>query len=386
MPDKREKAKSIQSRFLQTENGFAAGIKDGAGQIRLNKMQAVFAAVCFFISVCAAVSISLCGMSARLTEGYKSNPMGGGTLVLNINSRSSGIDIDDLTAFALENEDLFEAVVPYKTVGASELYGTSGAAVSGSTVVTDSRFFEYGAVKIESGRAFSAADNENKYALISSDLVSPLYGESNPIGQSVKINNRVYNVIGVCSGVNGCDLSGRVFVPSGAARLILSSSETGSYVFLLRGDYDAADAKISEFVKRSANKYTDEGFSTSRGYSGEGGVSAAMLTVFILLLAVSEICLVMFELFPARPVRRSGTRGFAYPFARSGFVSVAVSAIGSILGAIFGWLIALVYCSVKACAMISAGSVVFLVAAYALVPVIIAAVLAVIPSLVGTLK
>lgn len=386
MPDKREKAKSIQSRFLETGNGFAAGAKDGARQIRLNKMQAVFAAVCFFISVCAAVSIALCGMSARLTEEYKANPMGGDTLVLNINSRSSGIDIDDLTAFVRENGDLFKAVVPYKTVDGSELYGTSGYAITGSTVVTDSRFFEYGAVEIESGRDFSAEDNENKYALISSDLVSPLYGESNPIGQSVKINNRVYSVIGVCAGVNGCDLSGRVFVPSGAARLILNSSETGSYVFMLSGDYDEADAKISEFVKRGANKYTDEGFSTSRGYSGESGVSGALLTVFILLLAVSEICLVMFELFPARSVRRGGARGFAYSFGRSGFASVVISAIGSIMGAIFGWLIALVFCSIKACAMLSAGSVVLLAAASALIPVIIAAVLAVIPSISGSGK
>lgn len=295
-----EKARKVAERLNSAANAAIIGARNGFARMKLNKIQAGFVVIAFMAAVFAAVAVGLALNSSSLSGAYARDPLGADTVALKINGERTGISADGLAAFAAENPDLFEAVVPLATVDGVELRGTTGKGFGGKAMVTDDLFFEYGAVKVTSGSELKKNDIGRNVALVSEDLAEELFGGAEPVGQSVMINNRPYSVAGLFTGEGSCDLSGRVILPSGAARLVLNSSEPDRYVFITRGDTDAALNKINEFVNSNMSKTSGGGCETEVLSEGSGGQSAAGITVYILMLIICGFTLIMFLMFPSK--------------------------------------------------------------------------------------
>ncbi len=329
------------ARLKRAAKAAVSGARDGIARIKLNKTQAGFVVIAFAAAVFAAVAIGLALNSSALNAAYASNPLGADTVALKINGERTGITADGLTSLASENLDLFEAVVPFAKADGVELRGTSGKGLIGTAIVTDDLFFEYGAIDVTKGAELTRAGLGKSEALISEDLAEGLFGEAEPVGQSVRINNRSYDVIGLFGGKNGCDLSGSVILPSGAARLVLNSSEPNEYVFITRGDTDAALKKIDGFVNSNMNKVSGGSCETEILGKTSDGPSAAWIALYILMLIICGITLVMFLLFPSRKAA-DFSEGFAaadkyiYILKRGICPSFLLALVGSLIGAALG--------------------------------------------------
>lgn len=338
---------SKASKAMEAADAVLSGVKDGFAEIKLNKAQALFAVICFVAAVCAAVALWLGANSVKEAEGFMANPFGGDTVVLDIAEQNSGIDTEDIKNFAAENPNVFKSVSPYRTIEDVEIYGNTGVSVDGSVIVTDDLFFSYAAVEIISGKGFSSTTSGA--AVITEDMTEQLFGGSDPVGQTVKLNNRVYEVIGICRGINGCELSKGIILPYGSARLILNSNEVGSYTFICSGDKEQAQKLISSFVSMNMNKQVNSDYTVTLGF--DSGVSNNWLiyVIFILLLILSGVCLIMFTIFPVRR-RRTGTerinpKGF-YAFGKKEFICISVAFAGSVIGVLFGILASRLYCGI----------------------------------------
>ncbi len=338
---------SEASKATEAVGAVLSGVKDGFAEIKLNKAQAVFSAICFAAAVCAAVALLLGANSVKEVKGFMANPFGGDTVVLDIAEQNSGIDTEDIKNFAAENPDMFKSVSPYRTIEDVEIYGNTGLSVDGSVIVTDDLFFSYAAVQIVSGKGFS--DTASDAAVVTEDMTEQLFGDSDPVGQTVKVNNRVYEVVGICRSVNGCELSESVILPYGGARLILNSNEVGSYTFICGGDKEEAQKLISTFVSKNMNKRVNSDYTVALGFDGGTSNNRLIYTLFIILLILSGLCLMMFALFPARR-RRTGAdrlnlKGF-YAFGKKEFICASAAFAGSVIGALLGVLASCLYCRI----------------------------------------
>lgn len=325
-----------------------SGLKDGLSRIKLNKIQASFVVIAFTVVVCAAVAVGLAINSAELSRAYRQSPFGGNTVTLDISADNSGISGDDMTSFAAKNGDVFESVVPYKTADKLDMRGNTGSVVTGSAIVTDDRFFEYAAAEVVRGAAITAADLGRNVVLISEDMKEDLFGESDPLGQSLKINNRAYTVIGIVHGTKGWELSGSVIVPLDAARLILNSSEIGRYVFIVNDDISRAETKVNSFVSSNIRKIAENEFTVTPGSGTRNAGTGTEAFVFVIMLLISGFILIMFMLFPTRRNKRSHLSG---GLRRIHSVSSGVCAAflptvaGTVVGAAAGVLAARLYCT-----------------------------------------
>ena len=328
------------------------GLKDGLSRIKLNRIQASFVVIAFIVAVCAAVAVGLAINSVEMSRAYRQSPFGGNIVTLDISADNSGITGDDVTSFAAKNGDLFEAVVPYKISDKLDVRGNTGTVVTGSAIVTDDRFFEYAAAEVIRGAAITAADLGKNLVLISDDMKEELFGESDPIGQSLKLNNRAYTVIGIVRGTKGCDLSGKVIVPSDAARLILNSSEIGRYVFIVNDDINRAEIKINSFVGGSIRKIAENDFTVTPGAGTRNAGTGAETLIFVIMLLISGFILLMFMLFPAHKNKDSYSAE-SVALSRIHSVSAGICAAfipafaGAVIGTAVGALTARLYCSVS---------------------------------------
>ncbi len=329
------------ARLKRAAKAAITGAQNGIARIKLNKIQAGFVVIAFMAAVFAAVAIGLALNSSALSAAYAANPLGADTVALKISGERTGITADGLTSLTADNPDLLEAVVPFSRVEGVELRGTNGKGLTGTAVVTDDLFFEYGAVEVTKGAELTQADLGKNAALISEDLADGLFGGAEPVGQSVRINNRSYDVIGLFKGKSGCDLSGSVILPSGAARMVLNSSEPTEYVFITRGDTDAALKKIDGFINSNMSKTSGGSCETSVLNETPSEPSAAGVALYILMLIICGITLVMFLLFPSRKAA-DFSEGFAgadkwiYILKRGICPAFLLALVGSIIGAALG--------------------------------------------------
>ncbi len=331
----------VSARLRRAARAAIIGAQNGIARIKLNKTQAGFVVIAFAAAVFAAVAIGLALNSSALSAAYAASPLGADNIALKISGERTGITADGLTSLAADNPELLEAVVPFSRVEGVELRGTTGKGLTGTAVVTDDLFFEYGAIDVTKGSELTQADLGKSAALISEDMAEGLFGGAEPVGQSVRINNRSYDVIGLFNGKNGCDLSGSVILPSGAARLVLNSSEPTEYVFITRGDTDAALKKIDGFVNSNMNKVSGGSCETEVLGAISGEPSAAWIALYILMLIICGITLVMFLLFPSRKAA-DFSEGFAgadkwiYILKRGICPAFLLAIVGSIIGAALG--------------------------------------------------
>ncbi len=337
----------FRERMKRVARTLLMSARDGLRRIQSNKTQAVFTAAAFAAAVFAVSVIGLVMNSSFLTEAYSQNPLGAQSVTLRVEGERTGIDSESVKAFAEKNPNLFEALVPYGTAENVELRGISGKAASGTAIVTDDLFFEYGAVKVTEGKSFSKEDSDGEYALVSEDLCGGLFGEAEPVGQTLKVNNRTYKVSGVFTGKYGCDLGSRVILPAGNARMVLGSSDPGAYVFMAKGDVGEAKAAVEAFGASTLSKTSEGSFKVDTGSSSEG-FGIGLLVILGLMLIICGFILIMLLLFPARKTADftagfEGAYKWVYIILRGAVPAFVLSLTGALAGGGLGVAAAALY-------------------------------------------
>ena len=174
-----------------------------------SKMRAFLTMLGIIIGIAAVIVLvsMVNGMTQEIVSTFES--MGTNLLTVNVTGRGSSrsMSVDDMLAIADENPDVF--------IGCSPSVGVSGTVKEGSnnisTTVTgvSETYAEIRKLTVTNGRFLEYIDilKKQKVCVVGTYIVKELFAGQSPIGETLKINNSVYRIVGVleekASGTEG---------------------------------------------------------------------------------------------------------------------------------------------------------------------------------------
>jgi putative ABC transport system permease protein len=207
-------------------------VRSALQALRANPLRSALTMLGIFIGVAAVIAMVAIGAGARAMVLEQIRSLGSNIMIVLPGNVTSGgvrlgsgaratLTIDD--AIALEKE------IPSVQIAAPQVRGGSQVVAGNlnwSTVVQGvvPGFFEAREWDVTNGRLFlpEEIDRRAQVALLGQTVARSLFDESDPVGQSIRIRNVPFTVIGVLAGKGqttfGTDQDDIVMVPLGTAR------------------------------------------------------------------------------------------------------------------------------------------------------------------------
>ncbi|GAB2676853.1 ABC transporter permease [Paenibacillus thermoaerophilus] len=213
-------------------------------------------------SVVTLVSIGN-GTTAQIEAQYDS--LGTNLLVVNLmgSGRATQLDYDEL----MELEGLPEIGRLAPTInksGATVKYDRTSE--TATVIGTNDRYLDVMKAEIDKGRFLAPADNEfrNPVAVLGSEIAKTYFGTLDPVGESIRIDGVVYEVIGVLKP-KGSNIAG-----SSVDQAIIAPLESVRRVFKLgniRTTYIEAETKEAiPVAEETIKQYLTYKFKSSNGF------------------------------------------------------------------------------------------------------------------------
>lgn len=143
------------------------------------------------------------GSTKNVTDTIKG--LGTNLIQINIMGRNSNREVtyQDLQEFASQNEDYIAYIAPVITNSGTAKFGTKTC--STSVVGTSPDYEEIKNVHVQSGRFLLSYDLDYrlKAAVVGTAVVNELFEGVDPIGQTIKIDGQIFNVVGVLQEKSG---------------------------------------------------------------------------------------------------------------------------------------------------------------------------------------
>ena len=238
--------------------------------LKANKMRSALTMLGIIIGVASVIAMLAVGSGAtnRITKQISS--MGSNLLIVLPGSTTSGglrmgagtqPTLTSGDAQAIEKEaPAVDAVAPILSGAAQIVYGHQ----NWSTVVvgTTPSMLVVRNWTLSAGRAFTGADvrNATKVCLLGQTVVNNLFGDEDPVGQTVMIKNLPFMVIGVLGAkgqsVIGQDQDDTIFIPLTTAQRKLFGTPFPGMVRILMvkakntGSLDAAQDQITDILRQ----------------------------------------------------------------------------------------------------------------------------------------
>lgn len=346
----RDKEKAILN--VKNNGIFKSAFLNALFEIKLNKIQALISAVGFLVAAASMIAVIIATHSMIISDGYRTNPLGANTITLTINEEKSKVKIDDLRSSILEYDDFID-VVPTETVSNIEMFGNLSTSSYYNVLATDYSFFNHSGLTVDKGRFFSTSDvtARTHVAVVGSDIAKSLYGDSDPIGQDLKVNNQIFSVVGIFDSESKSSLNETVVIPYKSARLILNSTDIGAYTFVCKDGFDS-DKAVNQAENYMGKVFSDKSKYSIKSNYNSGMVSAVrfiVLIVFLIILIISCFSLAMFAAYPSRTVKTdldkiNKKNGSAYVFLKLEFICLLISAAGTFVGLAAGVGAGCLYC------------------------------------------
>ncbi len=235
---------------------FSQAFKMAMKSIKASKLRTFLTMLGIIIGVCAVIVLVsvVQGSTGQITSSIES--LGANAINVTITGRNSSksITYEEMQALIEEYPEVIQYVVPTMTASGAMVKNGSDNITTTVTGTND----EYMYVKdreILSGRFINGLDTENrrKTAVIGTYIVNELYGGQNPIGQTIKVNNEIFTVVGVLEpisdGEEGSD-DDVVIVPYTAGRTLFKTDKIRSYTVWATSNeaVDDATAKLKRFL------------------------------------------------------------------------------------------------------------------------------------------
>jgi putative ABC transport system permease protein len=231
--------------------------------LRVNKLRSALTMLGIIIGVAAVIAMVGVGAGAQARVAEQIQSLGSNLIiVLSGSVTSSGIRLGTGSQLTI-NEDDSTAIareIPHVLVAAPSVRGTSQVVygnLNWATVIqgVTSDYFEARDWPVTDGRAISPedVDGATKVALLGQTTALNLFGESEPLGQIIRIKKVPFTVVGVLSrkGQNawGQDQDDVILIPmSTAKKKVLGASQAnpravGAISIKIRPDEDLVEAE-----------------------------------------------------------------------------------------------------------------------------------------------
>lgn len=250
-------------------------IRLGLANLRLHKLRAVLTALGIILGVAAVIIMVSIGEGSMQVALQRIEQLGAKNIIVRSQKPPEptqqqggqqrsfasryGITRDDL-AVIRQNFPEAEAIVPLKEVGNQVL--NSNRSLTSQAYGTTPQLRDVAKLNIARGRYLTDADLEQStmVAVLGSEVVRQLYPWDDPLGQTVRIDDKAFTVVGVLAPVGlsggagaalvGRDLNKDVHVPITTARAVF-----GDIVFRTTGgNRSITDVQISEVYISCASR------------------------------------------------------------------------------------------------------------------------------------
>jgi putative ABC transport system permease protein len=200
--------------------------------LRAHKLRSILTMLGIVIGVAAVIATVSIGGGAREEVVGRIKSLGANLIILIPGNVTSGgvrlgtgqsATLNDDDAYAIEKEVAqVQVAAPMVRGGAQVVFGGTnwGTSVFG----VENSFFEAREWDIDKGRQFSGEENQRggQVALLGLTVKNQLFGEDDPIGQTIRVKNVPFEVIGVMArkgqSAQGQDQDDTVFLPLQSAR------------------------------------------------------------------------------------------------------------------------------------------------------------------------
>ena len=354
-------------------------IKNALISIRSAKLRSFLTVMGVVIGVFAVLVMVAAGDGVKAQIGGQVSSLG--TNVLTITSgkvgqsstakngqqqKSSGLNLSSaLGASTLTSIDLrtVEETKDVVKVSSFSIISTSvsRANLSSSTAVvvaTDPNYFDIRSIKLSQGRAISDEDMErsNQVVVIGPDTKSNLFGDQDPIGQSISLRGKDYEVVGVTAksdgGVSiGSSSDDIILLPSTSAELLLGKLDIYRIIAQVNDADNVASVKASLEQSITQNHSGSNDFSvlTQEDLLSTFNSILDVLTAFVVAIAAISLLVggigimnIMLVTVTERTreigIRKALGATFGNIMGQFLMESIIISLIGGLLGLLLSYL------------------------------------------------
>jgi len=195
--------------------------------LRRNKMRSMLTALGIIIGVASVVAMVAVGNGAQARITSQVSALGQNLLMVFAGSKKSGgvnSGLGSASAITLEDASAIQREVPDVAAVSPEVSVTAQAIANGrnwsTTVVGESQdYLKIRDWKLAAGSMFNESDIRSaaKIAVIGSKTANELFGPLNPVGQSVRIKNIPFTIVGLLeskgAGMGGANQDDRLLIP-----------------------------------------------------------------------------------------------------------------------------------------------------------------------------
>jgi len=341
---------------------------EALNSIANNKLRSFLSILGVMIGVAAVITMLALGTGAKMSMEKTLSSLGTNLLSIRMQRSQGGISfgMDSTTRFnfddlaALQKIDTLQYVVPYvqgrgQAVSQDKNWSTSVLGASAD-------FPALRDMKMQMGRFYTAAEANSraKVAVIGQTILDQLFGGTNPIGQTIKINKVNFTVIGVFESQGGGGFNNpddRIVIPVKTAMYRLLGTDYISYFDVrVRNKEDipgAQDAIVNEIMRvHRMQESQRQSINIMNMADIQAAASSVITTLSILLGAVAAVSLLVggigiMNIMLVMVMERTHEIGLrkALGAQRSDILiqflieAVLICFLGGIIGIIFGSLI-----------------------------------------------
>ncbi len=286
------------------------------------------------------------------------------------------IEVNEMLEFAMDNSDKIESVSPFISSKATAKSGSNN--ISTTIQGTNEAFKTVRNTDVHQGRFFNALDIERrqKVALIGSYVSQELFGTLNSVGQEIKINGEIFQVIGLIeikSNSSQGSEDDRIIIPYTTAQRLTRNANVNTY-FIQAKTSETVDSAMTAVEKFLVGIFSDtNSYRITNQADLLDQVSEITGTLTMMLGGIAGISLLVggigiMNIMLVSVTERTKEIGIrkAIGAKRSNILqqflieAVAVSCIGGIIGILFGFLLSSVIESITQIPAIPSMSIVLI--------------------------
>lgn len=278
---------------------FSQSFKMSMKSILSNKGRSALTMLGIVIGVASVIILTGIGGGATKSITDSISAMGTGRITIRMSrgrESSRTIDIDDITAYKEDNPDTISMMSPYLSSSVTVKNGTDNL-----TTTLDACDVDYktiGNLSLASGRFFTANDisNRKKVCILGTYEVRELFGGVDPVGEDIKINGTIFEIIGVyeeqADSEEGSD-DDKITIPYTTAMRFLKTKNIQTF-YLYASDEDNVEQVTADVKRYITQKLgTSDGFNVSNMSSLLDTMEETTGTMTAMLAGIAGISLVV---------------------------------------------------------------------------------------------
>lgn len=266
-------------------------IKIAYKNIKSNKLRSCLTMIGLIVGISSVIILVGIGEGSTTSVINEVSSLGSNILTVNITSSDYSIKYEDLNK--LENINNVESFSSFKNVNATVSRNNETSSKT-SLIATDSNYLDISSLELSKGRNISIIDIENKskVCILGSEAAETYFNLSNPINETIKINNDNYTVIGVLKESDSTDNA--ILIPITTIKYLNTDTSINNILLKIKDttNIDKSTNEIENSIRSNYQISTDY-FIVTSSISLLESMSNITNTLSLLLGGIASISLIV---------------------------------------------------------------------------------------------